>query len=48
MIRSGENTLLPLVYDYLKIYPLKSAMSVTIRSYRKALEKLLNYTKEHE
>lgn len=50
MIRSGENTLFPLVHDYLKIYLPKqrNVSHNTVRSYRKALEELLDYIKEHE
>lgn len=50
MMRSGENTLFPLVHDYLKIYlPRQRNVSHnTVRSYRKALEELLDYIKEHE
>lgn len=50
MIRSGENTLFPLVHNYLKIYLPKqrNVSHNTVRSYRKALEELLDYIKEHE
>lgn len=50
MMRSGENTLFSLVHDYLKIYLPKqrNVSHNTVRSYRKALEELLDYIKEHE
>ncbi|KMW10090.1 hypothetical protein HMPREF9470_05603 [[Clostridium] citroniae WAL-19142] len=50
MMKPGENTLFPLIHDYLKTYLPKqrNVSHNTIRSYRKALEELLDYTKEHE
>lgn len=47
-MKAGENSLFPLVHDYLKIYlPKQRGVSPnTIRSYRKALEELLDYVKD--
>jgi Site-specific recombinase XerD len=47
-MRAGDNLLFPLLHDYLKIYlPKQRNVSPnTIRSYRKALEELLDYVKE--
>ena len=47
-MKAGENSLFPLVHDYLKIYlPTQRNVSPnTIRSYRKALEELLDYVKD--
>lgn len=49
-MRAGDNLLFPLIHDYLKIYlPKQRNVSPnTIRSYRKALEELLDYVKEHK
>ncbi len=49
-MKPGENSLFPLVHDYLKIYlPKQRDVSPnTIRSYRKALEELLDYVKDCE
>lgn len=49
-MKAGENSLFPLVHDYLKIYlPKQRNVSPnTIRSYRKALEELLDYVKDRE
>ena len=46
-MKTGENSLFLLVHDYLKIYlPKQRNVSPnTIRSYRKALEELLDYVK---
>lgn len=48
MMKYDNNSLFPLVHDYLKIYlPKQRNVSPnTIRSYRKALEELLDYVKE--
>ena len=47
-MKAGENSLFPLVHDYLKIYlPKQRGVSPnTIRSYRKAVEELLDYVKD--
>lgn len=49
MMKTENNSLFPLVHDYLKIYlPKQRNVSPnTIRSYRKALEGLLDYIKEY-
>ncbi|MCI8526906.1 MAG: site-specific integrase [Oscillospiraceae bacterium] len=49
-MKAGENSLFPLVHDYLKIYlPKQRNVSPnTIRSYRKALEELLDYVKDRK
>ena len=49
-MKSRDISLFPLIHDYLKIYlPKQRNVSPnTILSYRKALEELLDYVKEHE
>ena len=49
-MKAGENSLFPLVRDYLKIYlPKQRNVSPnTIRSYQKALEELLDYVKNRK
>lgn len=49
-MRTGDATLFPLIHDYLKIYlPNQRNVSPnTLRSYRKALEELLDFVKEQE
>ena len=49
-MRAGDKSLFSLIHDYLKIYlPKQRNVSPnTIRSYRKALEELLDYIKERE
>ena len=49
-MKAGENSLFPLVHDYLKIYlPKQRNVSPnTIRSYQKALEELLDYVKDRK
>lgn len=49
-MKAGDATLFPLIHDYLKIYlPNQRNVSPnTLRSYRKALEELLDYVKEQE
>lgn len=49
-MKTGDNMLFQLIHDYLKIYlPKQRNVSPhTILSYRKALEDLLDYVKEHE
>lgn len=49
-MRAGDTALFPLIHDYLKIYlPKQRNVSPnTLRSYRKALEELLDYVKEQE
>ena len=49
-MRAGDKSLFLLIHDYLKIYlPKQRNVSPnTIRSYRKALEELLDYIKERE
>ena len=49
-MRTGDTTLFPLIHDYLKIYlPKQRNVSPnTLRSYRKALEELLDYVREQE
>ncbi len=50
MMKTGESSLFPLLYDYLKTYLPKqrNVSHNTILSYRKALEELLDYVKERE
>lgn len=49
-MKAGDAALFPLIHDYLKIYLPKqrTASPNTLRSYRKALEELLDYVKEQE
>lgn len=49
-MKAEKNSLFPLIHDYLKIYlPRQRNVSPnTLRSYRKALEQLLDYVKEQE
>lgn len=49
-MKAGDTALFPLIHDYLKIYlPNQRNVSPnTLRSYRKALEELLDYVKERE
>lgn len=49
-MKDRKNSLFSLIHDYLKIYLPKqrNVSSNTIRSYRKALEELLDYVKVHE
>lgn len=50
MMKTGANSLFAIVHDYLQIYlPKQRNVSPnTIRSYRKALEELLDYVKDRE
>lgn len=49
-MKAGDAALFPLIHDYLKIYlpRQRNASPNTLRSYRKALEELLDYVKEQE
>jgi len=50
MTRFGNSSLFPLIHDYLKIYlPKQRKVSPnTVRSYREALELLVDFVKEHK